>query len=381
MLDTIVLTLPEHQFRILHSERFSPDSGFLTNPMYGGKTMMKAVYNPTKAESHSGYKPRLTLVKRPFTERTNSISLKIEFSAPKLLFGNNFVELRGDDDFEAVLGALHSALKQMGINVAQDVLRTAQVTAIHYSKNILLERNTPAFLLITELQKLDVSAKLDLNQTDFRNGGQMVKYHAGTYEVALYDKVKDLEQASKYGDARSAETDSTCQLDFLSIPKLPEVLRFEVRLKSRKLKPLLKQIGMARSLEFERLFDEGLSRDILLHFWNQITEGLYMLNLTADDPASLLTQIRASYPRKRPTTIMQLVGFAHIADKMGICAAKSLLRLSKANFYKLKKDLKKLDAVHTTPRFSVLKAVKEQIIKFIPVVADDIVKTDLLKKV
>jgi hypothetical protein len=138
---------------------------------------------------------------------------------------------------------------------------------------------------------------------------------------------------------------------------------------------------MARSLEFERLFDEGLSRDILLHFWNQITEGLYMLNLTADDPASLLTQIRASYPRKRPTTIMQLVGFAHIADKMGICAAKSLLRLSKANFYKLKKDLKKLDAVHTTPRFSVLKAVKEQIIKFIPVVADDIVKTDLLKKV
>lgn len=380
MLDTIVLTLPEHQFRILHSERFSPDSGFLTNPMYGGKTLMKAVYNPTKAESYSSYKPRLTLVKRPFTDRIKAISLKIEFSAPKLLFGNNFVELRGSDDFEYVLGALHSALKQMGIDVALCILRTAQVTAIHYSKNILLERNTPAFLLITELQKLDVSTKLDLNQTDFRNGGQMVKYHASTYEVALYDKVKDLEQASKYGDARSAETDSACQMDFLDIPKLPEVLRFEVRLKSKKLKPLMKKVGMFFPLEFESLFNVGLSRTILLHFWNQITEGLYLLNLTADDPASLVTRIRASYPRKRPSTMMQLVGFAHIADKMGIRAAKSLLKLSNPTFYKLKKDLQNLDAKHTMPRFSVLKAVKEQIIEFIPVVADDIVKTDLLKK-
>lgn len=247
MLDTIVLTLPEHQFSISYPERFSPDSGFLTNPVYGGRTLMKAIYNPTKAESSSGYKPRLTLVKRPFTDRINSISLEIEFSAPKLVFGNNFVEFNGRADFEAVLSTLHSVLGEMGIEVEPSVLRTAQVTAIHYSKNVLLDRNTPVFLLITELQKLDVSAKLDLNQTDFRNGGQMVKYHAGTYEVALYDKVKDLEQASKYGNSRSAETDSACQLNFLSFKELPEVLRFEVRLRSKKLKPLIKQIGISKA--------------------------------------------------------------------------------------------------------------------------------------
>ncbi len=378
MLDTIVLTLPEHHFKILYPERFSPESGFLTNPMYGGKTLMKAIYNPTKAEKHSGYKPRLTLVKRPFTDSINAISLKVEFSAPKLLFGNNFVELRGRDDFDAVLTALHSALKQMGIDVPLGLLRNAQVTAIHYSKNVLLERNTPVFLLLAELQKLDLSAKLDLNQTDFRNGGQMVKYHASTYEVALYDKVKDLQQAKKYGDKRSLEQDNDCQFDLLNTPQLPEVLRFEVRLKSKKLKPLMKKLGVFRPLEFDSLFDEGLSRAILLHFWNQITEGLYLHNLTPNDPVTLTERVKAAFPRKRPQSVMQLVGFVTVADKMGIPAARSLLKLTNSMFYAIKKDLKNLDAIHTIPRFSILNAVKEQMAEFIPVVADDIVKTDLL---
>lgn len=380
MLDTVVLTLPEKDFFIKHGDRFTPSAGFLQNPMYGTNQMVKAVYNPTKAEKHTGYKPRLTLIKKPFTERVKAIFLRIEFSAPKLLYGNNFVELRGYDDFLPVLIALHTALASMGIEVSLENLKAASVSAIHYSKNILLERETPCFLLIRELEKLDLSAKLDLTQTDFRNSGQMVKYHASTYEIALYDKVKDLQQASTYGDKRSAEVDNASQLDLLNTLKLPEVLRFEIRLKSRKLKPLLAQIGHAAGpLTFQNLFNASLSRAILLHFWNQITDGLYLLNLNADDPAALIARIKAAHPRKRHTSILQLVGFAHTAEKLGIRGAKLHLGLKKQAFYRLKKDLKALDGTHTTPRFSVLKAVKEQITEFIPLIADDVVKTDLLK--
>lgn len=379
MLDTVVLTLPEKDFFIRHGDRFTPSAGFLQNPMYGTNQMVKAVYNPTKAEKRAGYKPRLTLIKKPFTERAKAIFLRIEFSAPKLLYGNNFVELRGHDDFLPVLTALHTALASMGIEVSLETLKTANVSAIHYSKNILLERETPCFLLIRELEKLDLSAKLDLTQTDFRNSGQMVKYHASTYEIALYDKVKDLQQASKYGDKRSAEIDNASQLDLLNNLKLPEVLRFEIRLKSRKLKPLLAQIGHAGPLSFQNLFNASLSRAILLHFWNQITDGLYLLNLNADDPAALIARIKAAHPRKRQTSILQLVGFAHTAEKLGIRGAKLHLGLNNQTFYRLKKDLKALDGTHTTPRFSVLKAVKEQITEFIPLIADDIVKPDLLK--
>ncbi len=379
MLDTVVLTLPEKDFFIKHGERFTPYSGFLQNPMYGSNQMVKAIYNPTKTEKRAGYKPRLTLIKKPFTERAHAIILRIEFSAPKLLYGNNFVELRGHDDFMPVLTALHSALASMGIVVSLETLKTASVSAIHYSKNIMLERETPCFLLIRELEKLDLSAKLDLTQTDFRNSGQMVKYHASTYEIALYDKVKDLQQARTYGDKRSAEIDNAYQTDLLNTFKLPEVLRFEIRLKTRKLKPLMQKIGHTGPLTFQNLFNASLSRAILLHFWNQITDGLYLLNLNSDDPAALIARIKAAYPKKRQTSILQLIGFAHTAEKLGIRGAKLHLGLNNQNFYRLKKYLKALDGTHTTTRFSVLKAVKEQITEFIPIIADDIVKTDLLK--
>ena len=380
MLDTVVLSLPEHLFRIKYTDRFIPDAGFLLNPMYGGNSMIKAVYNPTKAEKHGGYKPRLTLIKKPFTERSRAIMLRIEFSAPKLLYGNNFVELRGDD-FVPVVTTLHTALTSMGIELSLDTLKAANVSAIHYSKNILLERETPCFLLIRELEKLDLSAKLDLTQTDFRNSGQMVKYHASTYEIALYDKLKDLQQARIYGDKRSAEIDNSYQTDLLNTLKLPEVLRFEIRLKSRKLKPLVQKFGRTEALTFENLFNASLSRTILLYFWNQITGGLYLLNLNSDDPADLIARIKATYPKKRQISILQLVGFAYTADKLGIRGAKLHLGLNNQTFYRLKKDLKDLDAAHTNPRFSVLKAVKDQITEFIPLIADDIVKPDLLKSV
>lgn len=379
MLDTVVLTLPEKDFIIKHGDRFTPYAGFLQNPMYGSNQIVRAIYNPTKSEKRAGYKPRLTLIKKPFTERSHAIILRIEFSAPKLLYGNNFVELRGHDDFIPVLTSLHTALFSMGIEVSIDILKTASVSAIHYSKNILLERETPCFLLLRELQKLDLSAKLDLTQTDFRNSGQMVKYHASTYEIALYDKVKDLQQAKIYGDKRSVEIDNAYQTDLLNTLKLPEVLRFEIRLKSRKLKPLLQKIGHAGLLTFQNLFNASLSRAILLHFWNQITDGLYLLSLNSDDPAALIARIKAAYPKKRQTSILQLIGFAHTAEKLGIRGAKLHLGLNNQTYYRLKKDLKDLDGLHTTSRFSLLKAIKEQITEFIPLIADDIIKTEILK--
>ena len=141
----------------------------------------------------------------------------------------------------------------------------------------------------------------------------------------------------------------------------------------------MQKIGHTGPLTFQNLFNASLSRAILLHFWNQITDGLYLLNLNSDDPAALIARIKAAYPKKRQTSILQLIGFAHTAEKLGIRGAKLHLSLNNQNFYRLKKDLKDLDGTHTTPRFSVLKAVKEQIIEFIPLIADDIVKSDLLK--
>lgn len=379
MLDTIAISLPEKDFRIRYPERFSPHAQSVYAPAFGDRGLIKAIYNPAKAEKATGYKPRLTLLKRPYTERSHAIWLKVEFSAPKLVFGNNFEELDVSGSLEIVLRALHEALRKMGIETKYDALLNAKVSAIHYSKNILLDRATPCFLLIQALEKLDLSNKLDLTQTDFRNSGQMVKYHASTYEIALYDKVKDLEQAGKYGEKRGVETDYGGMLDLFSEYKQkPEVLRLEVRLSSRKVKPLLKTLGFNSEINLSGLFSADISRAVLLHYWKIITDGLYVLNIDTKDIEKLLYAIKTVFPRKRSNKIMELVGFVFLCQKLGIRGARMALNLKNYQWYRIKADMKALEDKNLCPRFRILHEIKRDLQEFIPLVKADIVVESLL---
>ena len=72
----------------------------------------KCVQNPTKEDERYGiYKPRLTLIRR-WDGTKGIITLKIEFSIPKLLFGNNFDEL-SDNDFSDTIKRLRERLLDM----------------------------------------------------------------------------------------------------------------------------------------------------------------------------------------------------------------------------------------------------------------------------
>ena len=108
MLDTIVLTLDQDQFELDEPERFSPSAqGLLVPPYYrlGARGHFSCKQNPTRTDLKAGrYLPRLTLSKR-WLRSSFALTLRIEFSAPKLIFGNNFDELRSRD-FERVLAAL-----------------------------------------------------------------------------------------------------------------------------------------------------------------------------------------------------------------------------------------------------------------------------------
>jgi hypothetical protein len=380
MLDTIAINLQRDEFTIHHPERFTPHAGALTNPLFGDGGMVKCYYNPTQKEKVQGYLPRLTLYKKPYGPHSESVWMKIEFSAPKLVFGNNFEELRGSEDFEPVIKALLESLNRMGIEITCEMLRNVKVTAIHYSKNIMLDQDTPCHLLIQTLEKADMNGRLDMNQSDFRNGGQMAKYHASTYEIALYDKVKDLEQARKFGAGRGAETDYDCQADLFTGRIKPEVLRFEVRLKSKKLKPLLKTLGIKRDMTLKDLFCASLSRAVLLHYWDIITKGLYVMNIETKSCEKLTDNIRVKFPNKRPNSVLALMGFVMTCQQVGIRGARMLLRLNDGQFYRLKADAGKLEQDYKCIRFRALGMIRAQFKEFISLVRADIVQEDILSK-
>ena len=159
MLDTIVLTLDQRHFEVMVPERFSPSAtGLLTPPYYplGSRGNFGCVQNPTKSDLRAGrYQPRLTLNKRK-TSNAFAVTLRIEFSAPKLVLGNNFDELTSDD-FGRVLDVLHRCLDEMGIRLSTDVLCSAPVSAIHYSKNIALTDYTTCSMVLSELARIDLT--------------------------------------------------------------------------------------------------------------------------------------------------------------------------------------------------------------------------------
>jgi hypothetical protein len=139
MLDTVVLTLDSRQFDVLQPARFSPSAkGLLLPPYYplGSRGNFACVQNPTKTDLRAGrYLPRLTLSKRKISAGF-ALTLRVEFSAPKLIFGNNFDEVT-TTDFARVATALQQRLSGMGVSVSMNSLRQARVSAIFITARIL----------------------------------------------------------------------------------------------------------------------------------------------------------------------------------------------------------------------------------------------------
>lgn len=312
MLDTIRLTLSKDMFWIMDKTYFQKET---QNAIRG---YFKLVQNPTKSELKNGiYKPRLTMTKRFNTTGRHEATLAIEFSAPKLLYGNNFDELT-ENDFKLVVELLQSKLKEMGVGVFTSILENAPVSVIHYSKNIPLTDGTTPHYLISKIKEANISLALDVNQTDYRNDGHSYKWHSNSYEVAFYDKVKDLEMA-KRTDKRAVENDSVIQLKLFEAfkkRKMFEVMRMEVRLNKRqKMGQLFRSLGIQSELTLKNLFSPVLAQQVLLYYLDELeSKRLPMLNYQT--VKSYLVDLTISNPSFKFKKKVFLCGLKHLLESM-----------------------------------------------------------------
>ena len=362
MIDTIVLTLNHGMFTVLDRDRFTPSASGLYDQTYrlGGRANMKCTQNPTASELKRGiYKPRLTIYKRPNRQGGFDIPLKIEFSAPKMLFGNNFDELT-DNNFPILITRLNNTLKEMGVFVFEDKLINAPVSAIHFSKNIPLTDYTIPYTYIKQLEKVNFNAILDTSQTDYFNGGSGIKAHTNSYEIAFYDKLQDLRKA-KTSPKRAYEKDSQVQLGlFETITKRKpfEVIRMEVRLgKKQKLKQILSAIGLDIELTFKNLFSRDVSQKVLLHYLTAI-ENNYppLLNYEYDTPEKFFTDFLINNPDKRLISALKYLGTRILLERLGVRGFRQLIdKYSNRAWYELNNNMKNLTQVNQVNVFALLK--------------------------
>ncbi len=149
---------------------------------------------------------------------------------------------------------------------SKQLLIKAPVSAVHYSKNIPLTDGSTPYHYIKKIKEANITQALDTNQTDFRNDGHSFKWHCNSYEVAFYDKIKDLE-VSKKSEKRAIEKDNVMQLglfDKLKKRRLFEVLRMEVRLNKRqKISQIFKKLEIGSEITFQSVFDAKKSQIVL----------------------------------------------------------------------------------------------------------------------
>ncbi len=365
MIDTIVLTLNTSMFYVSNAAMFKPSASWvLSHNRPGG---IQSIQNPTKKELINGvYKPRLTLSNRPTQRGLYEPMLKIELSLPKLFFGNNFAELRFKD-FLSLTQKLVVVLETMGVVTAVDKLSQAPVAAIHYSKNIKLTDGSTPYYYIKKIKEANVSLALDVNQTDYRNDGHSFKWHANAYEVAFYDKIKDLEKA-KTSNKRAIEKDNELQLSLIKSlqkrTKKLEFLRMEVRLNKRaKIKQLFKKLDIKADLTFKKLFKPAISKKVLLYYFDEIEHKRpVLLDYQPSHDKVLLADLIFNNPELSLKKIFELYGFKKALDIVSTRELRMMFaRKSDRSWYRLLADVQKVNL----PRgqFS-LKALREQIVKF-----------------
>lgn len=366
------------EFRIIDHNNFSPSTkGLFESPYYPlNKGSFKCVNNPTKTDyKETGiYKPRLTATKR-VNDSGFPIQLRIEFSIPKLLHGNNFVEV-AQDDFEQIIDILLERLSIMGVHTEKQCLINSSISAVHYSKNIVLEEYMTSSMVINVIKKAKMNNNLDLNYTDFRNGGIAIKYHANSFEIAIYDKMQDMKQAKK-SEKRATENDNYLQMNFFDEvlkKKHIEVIRLEMRLNTRKkIKEVFEKNNIQTELTFVKLFKEDISKVVIKYYWNMIAKDTIIQIDSDKKPEDFFIDIAINNPDLDVNNILKMMGILYLINSIGQNGFELLLagRCSLRTIQRYRKELKDLKLEKGTQNF-IISYITKEIQRFIRVVDIDL---------
>lgn len=362
MLDTVILQIPIDYSAIIDHSKFKPSTKDMLNNPEG---FYKYINNPTKEDKEKGiYKPKLTAIKR-----SGKIDLKAEFSVPKLLFGNNLEEAE-ESDFNEMVNKLRNAIKEMGVILWSHQVENAEVSVIHPSKNIPLNKGYTASFAIRELSKINLNQKMDLEKVSFRNNGESLQLYANRHSIVLYDKINDLDKPAK----RAIDKNQTkLQLNLFEHIKKEkknlEVLRLEIRLSHKdKMKEVLEKVGYTGNFAFKSVFKKDLCQKIVKLYWKEFFGKDLFLFSVNNNPQKILQQILMKYPKTNIRTAIMLVGLNLLhKDEEGIRGFRSIAKnyKPKTNWAILKRYLEKFnDSIFTKPAHGFIKDVEKAINEF-----------------
>lgn len=352
MIDTVILTIPSYKYQILNKDKFMPSARLLSEAGYFN---LNFVNNPTVSDKKAGlYLPRLTIRKRGH-QGVFTTDLKIEFSVPKLLFKNNLEEVI-ESDFLQIQSKLQLGLLHMGVSVFENDLKNAVVSVFHPSKNIPLTNGSTASFVIKELAKINLTKKLDLSKTSFRNDGKALQFYSNSHSIVFYDKISDLNQPKGRAIDKDQTSDQLSLFNELSNQfAILEVLRFEVRLsKKQKMISILKALNLKSDPKFCDLFANQVCQKVLLHYWSDfIASRNEFLFSSISKPIHSLKSIISANSKINSKHALYLLGLGLIYKDGGARELRQLIESSYSNrtWQRISKDIDRLSQYSQASEF------------------------------
>ena len=228
---------------------------------------------------------------------------------------------------------------------------------------------TTPLTYIKQLRKANINQSLDTNQTDFRNEGHSWKYRANTFEIAFYDKLKDLEYAGKSKSELKKKIIEAQLGLFDSRPKNKpfEVLRIEIRLNTRqKLKHIFRKIDRQSEPTLFNVFSKQTAKSVLLYYINEIEEAYPPILMSDKDKyADYFNELLASFPKIKLHTALKLTGLKAILEEVGVREFRHITKkFGKPSWYALNCQMNEYS--ETNDLKPVFPFLKKEIIDFKP---------------
>lgn len=196
--------------------------------------------------------------------------MKIQFSIPKLLYGNSLQEV-AEKDSQRAYSTLQSCLEKLGINVEADAIVDSMVSAVHFCKNVPLPRDIRMQEIINELMLVDLGKAVDVTGRSYKQGGLTLNLYSGVIGRVFYDKISDsIRPKNKRTDKDPVDPEREI-VERFGLESV-EVFRYEYRIKSaqtvkREMNKVLERDDKTEFVVFRELFAEGLFKKMIVHSW------------------------------------------------------------------------------------------------------------------
>ncbi len=373
MIDTVILKISRNDFVISTSAypNFSQSICAILDETVKTGRFAKSNYTLPKELKQSGlYFPRFSVMKS-IRSGGYEIYAHIEFSAPKILFGNNFDEFVGDE-LEQVCETLAQRLALMGIIVRPEILSSGAVSRIHYGKNIPFTDYTTASQIIGDLAKCDITIRKHHNTRDFANGGEALYLQTANTGLVIYDKKQEL-KTTQYKKGRF-ESDNQCQFHILEqLKQKPpfEVVRIELRLQNpRAIRNTFSKCGIASSDgRFCDLFSQSIAKTVLLEAFSPFTAGQNHLINFEGIFTTLTAELKRGSPEISPRDIITIVGLKALLGEVSFRDIRTMTGATSGQWYRLKQTINK--AKLDSRRQSSVDAIKQNLEDFQPIKLED----------